>query len=189
MSDDKKPITMPPGVLRVLISREQIRDRVETMAREIVQAYREVPELVVLGVMNGSLIFLADLVRRLPIRVRYDMIRVSSYKKTQSTGSVQVESFPSAEWVRGKDVLLVDDIVDSGRTLNRICSLIQDSSPRSLRTAVILSKRVERAEPIDVDHIGFDIDDGFAIGYGLDYEGWFRDLPYIGLLDPSWEGA
>lgn len=180
------PLVLPEGVSRVLITPGQIRGRVDDMAKEIARDIRHVPELLVLGVLNGSLIFLADLVRRLPVRVRYDMIRAVSYRGTESVGEVRIEAAPAPEQIRGRDVLLVDDILDTGRTLHRIRERIRQASPRSLRTAVILSKRAPRAVPVEVDHLGFEIDDGFVVGYGLDYEGLFRDLPYIGLLDPSW---
>ena len=180
-------LVLPEGVSRVLITPGQIRGRVDDMAKEIARDIRHVPELLVLGVLNGSLIFLADLVRRLPVRVRYDVIRAVSYRGTESSGEVRVEAAPDPEQIRGRDVLLVDDILDTGRTLHCICERIRQAGPRSLRTAVILSKRTPRAVPVEVDHLGFEIDDGFVVGYGLDYEGLFRDLPYIGLLDPSWQ--
>jgi hypoxanthine phosphoribosyltransferase len=182
-----EPRPLPEGVARLLISAEEIRARVQTIADEIA---RDVGgELFVLGVLNGSLIFLADLVRRLPMRVRYDMIRASSYRAGRSSGAVRIESPPDASLITGRDVLVVDDILDTGRTLSRIRELVLAARPRSLRTAVMLSKRVRRDVEVPVDYVGFEIDEGFVVGYGLDYEGRFRDLPYVGLLDPDWSPA
>ena len=103
-------VHLPEGVSRVLITPDQIRKRVDDMAKEIARDMQHVPELLVLGVLNGSLIFLADLVRRLPLRVRYDMIRAASYRGTQSTGEVRIEASPDPDQIRGRDVLLVDQL-------------------------------------------------------------------------------
>lgn len=179
------PDRLPEGVSRVVFTAEQIHRRVVAVSHEIAADLEAVPEILVLGVLNGSIIFLADLVRRLPMRVRYDMIRAASYRGTRSSGQVRIADFPDRELIAGRDVLLVDDILDTGRTLGLICEKIRAARPRSLCTAVLITKRVERAVPVAVDYTGFEIDDGFMVGYGLDYEGRYRDLPYIGLLDPE----
>ena len=166
----------------MVFTADEIRQRVEAVAARIAADLEAIPELLVLGVLNGSIIFLADLVRRLPMRVRYDMIRASSYRGARSSGDVRIESFPDAALIAGRDVLLVDDILDTGRTLGLIGERIRAARPQSLHTAVLVTKRVARAVPVEVDYSGFEIDEGFVVGYGLDYEGRYRDLPYIGLL-------
>jgi hypoxanthine phosphoribosyltransferase len=174
---------------RVLIDRGRIAARVAEMADQIegdvsamAAARGEELELAFLPVMTGAMIFVADLIRCLPRRLRIHPITASSYpgKATRSTGTVTVSGVPAD--LSGRDVLLVDDILDSGRTLSVLQAAIRAQTPRSLRTCVLLRKDVTRAAEADCDYVGFEIPDAFVVGYGLDHDGLHRNLPDIGIL-------
>lgn len=180
---------MAADLERVLIDRDRIAARVAELSRTIEADLQAMAasrgadlELVFLPVMTGAMIFVADLIRCLPRRLRIHPITASSYpgKATRSVGAVTVSGVPAD--LSGRDVLLVDDILDSGRTLSVLQSAIQGQQPRSLRTCVLLRKDVARAAEADCDYVGFDIPDAFVVGYGLDHDGLHRNLPDIGIL-------
>jgi hypoxanthine phosphoribosyltransferase len=162
----------------VLISRESIDRRLDELAAEIVAAYPG-GELTVVGVMEGSLFFLADLVRRLPMKLRMATVRVRSYRG-RSTRPGQVEiTRELREDLAGHDVLVVDDILDTGATLGSIVEQILSRSAASCRTCVLLQKPPRPGRELRPDFAGFDIPDVFVVGYGLDYDGRMRNLPDI----------
>ncbi|HNQ23884.1 MAG TPA: hypoxanthine phosphoribosyltransferase [Phycisphaerae bacterium] len=171
---------------RVLITEAQIAARIRELAGEIGTAYPEPADgIVIVPVLSGSVFFLVDLVRLLPMKMRIGMVAVSSYpgEATRSQGAKLVSGrFPD---VRDRHVLLVDDILDSGGTLRLVRSVMERAGARSIKTAVLLRK-VSRA-PVDVpaDFVGFDIEDRFVVGYGLDYNDYYRNLPYIAVLRPE----
>lgn len=173
----------PPSdmrVDRVLVSAEEIAARVPVMAREIAAALGPEPrDPVLLAVMTGALIFAADLLRHLPVPLRLELATVSSYPgtATSSHGARLKGELPSD--LAGRDVILVDDILDSGRTLGLLQREILARGPASLRTCVLLRKRTEVAERVPCEHVGFDIPDVFVVGYGLDYDGYYRNLPAV----------
>jgi hypoxanthine phosphoribosyltransferase len=168
---------------RVLFREEEIAARLDQLAAEITEDYRG-KELSVLAVLNGSLIFMADLLRRIPLPLRLDCLRVKSYHGgTVSTGRVEFDHSALPD-VDGRHVLLLDDILDSGHTLAAIIETIRISThPLSIKSCVLLRKLKERSRPIDVDYVGFDIEDEFVVGYGLDYREQYRNLPLIGVLE------
>ena len=176
----------PPAVLddieRILFHEQTILSRLDVLAQEITEVYRD-QELTVIAVLNGSLIFAADLLRRLPLPLKLDCISVSSYHGgTESSGVVTFDQLSTPD-ITGRHVLIVDDILDSGRTLHAICArLRREAQPRSVRVCVLLRKRRPRAEDLEADFVGFDIDDEFVIGYGLDYQERYRNLPFVGVL-------
>jgi hypoxanthine phosphoribosyltransferase len=170
---------MHGGVDKIILSAEAIAARVASLSDEVAAAC-DAESLTVVGVLNGSLIFLADLVRRLPMRVQYDVIRAESYVGVRSSGQVRLRG--GLPPIGGRDVLLVDDVLDTGLTLATVYDHLLSAKPRSLRTAVLLRKRPAREAGCKVDFVGFDLDDDFVVGYGLDYEGRYRNLPYIGRL-------
>jgi hypoxanthine phosphoribosyltransferase len=178
-------ISLPAGVTQVLFDAEQIAARVDSLAWEVSESFGSEEELTVVGVLHGSLLFMADLIRRLPLPVRYELVQAESYAGTVSTGDVRIHLAPAADRLRGRNVLLIDDILDTGRTLAKLRDLVLSHQPRALRIAVLLRKRVPRAAEVQADFVGFDLPDGFVVGYGLDYNGRFRNLPYIGLCDPG----
>ncbi|HEX7194752.1 MAG TPA: hypoxanthine phosphoribosyltransferase [Chthoniobacterales bacterium] len=168
---------------RVLFREEEIAARLDQLAAEITEDYRG-KELSVLAVLNGSLIFMADLLRRIPLPLRLDCLRVKSYHGgTVSTGRVEFDHSALPD-IDGRHVLLLDDILDSGHTLAAIIETIRISThPLSIKSCVLLRKLKERSRPIEVDYVGFDIEDEFVVGYGLDYREQYRNLPLIGVLE------
>jgi hypoxanthine phosphoribosyltransferase len=167
---------------RILFHEQTILSRLDALAQEITAVYRE-QELTVIAVLNGSLIFAADLLRRLPLPLKLDCISVSSYHGgTESSGTVTFDQLSTPD-ITGRHVLIVDDILDSGRTLHAICARLRSAAqPKTVRVCVLLRKRRPRAEELEADFVGFDIDDEFVIGYGLDYQERYRNLPFVGVL-------
>lgn len=142
-------------------------------------------DLVIIPILTGSVIFVADLVRRLPLKLRLELVGVSSYpgKSMESKGvSIRHELPPT---LAGKHVLVIDDILDSGHTLDVVTRIIREQRPASLRSCVLLRKPGKSTLPITPDYVGFDIPDEFVVGYGLDYDGYYRNLPEIATLRPE----
>lgn len=164
-----------------LISAEAIGRRVAELAADIDRDYREADELVILGVLRGAYMFMADLSRALTVPRRVDFIALSSYEKASSTGSVRL-IMDARVALAGRHVLIVEDILDSGRTLAYLMRLFGARGPASLRSCVLVRKP-DHVEPVEVDYVGFDIPDDWVVGYGLDYDDQYRALPYIGRLD------
>jgi len=170
-----------PDVAHVLITAEELQARVQALGREISAAY-EGKEPLLLSVLKGSIIFMADLMRALTIPHAIDFMAVSSYgAATQSSGVVRILKDLDKP-IEGKDVLIVEDIIDSGHTLKYLRGLLLARNPASLRIVTLLSKPARREVDVPVDWVGFEIPDKFVIGYGLDYNERYRDLPYIGVL-------
>ncbi len=171
-------------IARVLIDEDVIRFRIDEMAPEIINSLEGAP-IVVVALLKGALVFTADLFRRLPVRLDVECINVASYHGgTESSGEVQFldKKLPD---VAGKNVLLVDDILDTGRTLQAVSEAMLGQGASMVRTCVLLAKDKERDGMQEADYVGFSIDDEFVVGYGLDYKGKYRNLPYVGVLDPS----
>ena len=167
----------------ILISAERIQQRVAELARQVAADFRDHRPVTIVGVLTGSLMFLADLVRRLDLPLRIGLIQASSYRGEATTpGELRVQPELQPD-VRGRHVLLLDDILDSGHTLAAIVDAVrQDVRPLSVKSCVLLRKVKERARPIEADYVGFDIEDEFVVGYGLDYQERYRNLPFIGVL-------
>jgi hypoxanthine phosphoribosyltransferase len=172
---------MREDLAEILLSEEQIQLRLDELAREIQRDYAD-KDLTLVPVLTGSVMFVADLLRRLPMRLRVDYIGVSSYHgETRSTGELIVTKALHLD-VRGRDVLVVDDILDTGLTLVKIRDMIQKLQPRSLRFGVLLEKDVPHEADFKADYVGFHIPNKFVVGYGLDYRERYRNLPYVGTL-------
>ncbi len=166
---------------RVLYDEAAIHQRLDQIAARIVEDYRD-RELTVIAVLNGSLIFMADLLRRIPLPLKLDCLSVASYHGgTESTGEVVFKQVSLPD-IQGRHILILDDILDSGRTLFAIGEKLKTANPLSVRVCVLLQKRKSRARPVDADYVGFEIDDEFVVGYGLDYQERYRNLPCIGVL-------
>lgn len=166
---------------RVVYSEKEIQDRVSVMAEKITQAYGPEDNLLVLGLLKGSFIFLADLVRQIQHPLQVDFLVASSYgNATKSSGQVNLLYDPEAS-VEGRSVILVEDIIDSGTTMNRLIPLLEGRGPRSLEVCALLHKRVATLDK-EPRWIGFDAPLEFLVGYGLDYGEDFRHLPFIGSL-------
>jgi hypoxanthine phosphoribosyltransferase len=167
-------------IARVLISEARIARRVQSMARELERDLSG-RELVVVSLLNGTVMFLADLLRYLSLPLRLDFMGVSSYRSGTRSGEL-VFTKELRLSVRGRDVLLVDDILDTGQTISRVLAKLRVLRPRRIHTCVLLNKPARRIKPVQADYVGFDIPDLFVVGYGLDYAERFRNLPFVGVL-------
>jgi len=176
---------------RVLFDEPAIHRRLDDIAAQISNDYRD-RELTVIAVLHGSLMFVADLLRRIPLPLKLECLSAASYHgKAETSGEVifkldeasasgggQIE-LPA---VASRDILIVDDILDSGHTLAAIREALETAKPRSVRVCVLLSKKKQRAREVGTDYVGFEIEDEFVVGYGLDFRERYRNLPYIGVL-------
>jgi hypoxanthine phosphoribosyltransferase len=167
--------------LPVLISAEQIHRRVCAMAEQIAPEYRGRP-LTIVGVLTGSLMFLADLVRRLDVPLRISFIQASSYHGTATQpGSLHIDREMRGD-LRGRHVLLLDDILDTGQTLRHLVGHLSELGAASIKVAVLLRKQGRQVHAVHVDYVGFDIPDEFVVGYGLDFNDEYRNLPHVAVL-------
>lgn len=169
--------------MNVLIEAKAIQTRIRELAAEIEVGYPSAEPIHLVCVLKGGFVFMADLVRSMTMRVSLDFIAVSSYGSgTKSSGEVRFQKDLDAS-IEDRHVLLVEDIVDTGRTLKYLQQSLARRAPRSMRTACLLSKPSRREVEVVVDYIGFTIEDRFVVGYGLDYDEKYRNLPYIAVLD------
>ena len=170
-------------VERVLFTEEELRQRVAELAAEIERDY-EGKEPVLVSVLRGSFVFMADLVRSLNLPCTVDFMAVSSYG-AGSTSSGQVKIVKDlSEQIEGKDVIVVEDILDSGNTLSYLLKILEARHPASIRLCTLLDKPSRRVKPVELHYCGFSIPDYFVVGYGLDYAERYRNIPYIGVLKP-----
>jgi hypoxanthine phosphoribosyltransferase len=166
---------------RVLFDEPAIHRRLDDIAAQISNDYRE-RELTVIAVLHGSLMFVADLLRRIPLPLKLDCLSVASYHgKARTSGDVIFKQITVPD-ITGRDILVLDDILDSGHTLAAVRETLETARPHSIRVCVLLSKKKQRAREVETDYIGFEIEDEFVVGYGLDFRERYRNLPYIGVL-------
>jgi hypoxanthine phosphoribosyltransferase len=188
-----KPMVRPNCVLdddisTILVDEATIQQRVCELGAAISQAYTG-KDLVLVSVLKGSIIFMADLVRSITVPHEIDFMATSSYgAATSSSGVVRILKDLNVS-IQGRNVLVVEDIIDSGHTLTYLLRLLNERQPASLRIVTLLDKPERRAVHIDVDWVGFSIPNEFVVGYGLDYNELYRNLPYIGVLKPSVYGG
>lgn len=172
------------GEIPVLLSEDDIRRRVQELAGEVSRDYARTEGLLLVGVLRGAFIFLADLSRRLTILRRVDFIAVASYgEDTRAPGAVRLLMDLRTD-IAGKDVLIVEDIVDTGYTLDYLLQTLRARRPRSLRSCVLVRKPDRLRVDVPIDYLGFDIPDAWVVGYGLDWADRHRTLPYIGIFRP-----
>ena len=169
-------------VQQILITDDQIARRIRQMARDIAHDFAG-REMVVVSLLNGTVMFLADLIRNLSLPLRLDFIGVSSYGAGTESGELVFTKELRLD-VRGRDVLLVDDILDTGKTLERVMGKLRALKPRRIKSCVLLNKAARRLVPMQADYVGFEIPDLFVIGYGLDFAESYRNLPFVGVLHP-----
>ena len=165
--------------ISVFLSKDQIQKRVLELADQINREF-EGREVIVVGVLNGSFIFCADLVRALKVKNQIEFVSLSSYEGTESSGEVSFRMDVKQSLV-GKNVIVVEDIVDTGLTINFLLKHFKLKNPQSLKLCSLLRKKARMKIDVPVDYLGFDIEDKFVIGYGLDFDGHYRELPYIGV--------
>ncbi len=169
-------------VEKILITEEQLARRVKILAREIEKDFHG-RETVVVSLLSGTVMFLADLIRHLNLPLRLDFIGVSSYGVGTESGDLVFTKELRLD-VRGRDVLLVDDILDTGKTLSRVLPKLRALKPRRIKVCVLLDKPERRVEKIQADYVGFAVPDFFVVGYGLDFAERYRNLPFVGVLHP-----
>ncbi len=175
------------SVEEILFDEETLAKRVKELAKEITADYQQlnISELVIIGILRGSVLFMSDLIRHIDLPVTIDFMAVSSYTKgTRSSGTVRILKDIN-ESIQDKHVMIVEDIVDTGLTLQCLRELLCARQPKSLRICTLLDKPLRRRVEVPVDYVGFQIEDKFVIGYGLDYNDHYRQLPYIGVLKPE----
>ena len=173
---------MHDDIKTILLTQEQIDERVREMGKQIAADYKD-KDLVVIVLLKGAAWFATDLTRAIDMPLRVDFMVASSYGNgTSTSGSVKVDI---SEDIKGKDVLVIDDIIDSGVTFAAISDLLRHYKPATLKTAALCDKSERRMNGLEADYVGFKIPDEFVVGYGLDYAGDYRNLPYIGVLKPS----
>jgi hypoxanthine phosphoribosyltransferase len=173
-------------ITKILVTEEEVKKTVERLGAEITSHYGQLErELIVIGLLRGSFIFMADLVRQINIPLVVDFMTLSSYGDgTISSGDVKVVMDLDSS-IEDRDVLLVEDIVDTGRTFSKVVRMMQNRNPRSLKICTFLNKPEARVADIEIDFCGVDIPNEFAVGYGLDYAQGYRHLPYVGVLNPD----
>lgn len=172
-------------IATVLLDQERIQARVRELAQEIARDYADVRDILLVGVLKGSVMFIVDLARSLQRELALDFIAISSYgAATTTSGVVRVLKDLDTD-IGGRDVIIVEDIVDSGLTLAYLRESLQRRNPASLRICTLLNKPDRRTADVTIDYIGFDIPNEFVVGYGLDFAEHYRNLPYIGVLRPE----
>jgi hypoxanthine phosphoribosyltransferase len=175
---------MDEDIAEVLITEEQIRAKVAELGQQIARDYQG-KHLLLLGTLKGAVPFIADLARAIPIPLEIDYMAVASYgNATSSSGVVRILKDLEGP-VERKNILIIEDIIDSGLTLKYLVDMLRRRNPLSLRICTLLDKQRERTIKIDLSYVGFQIPDKFVVGYGLDYAQRYRNLPYIGVLKPS----
>ncbi len=173
-----------PGLRRVLIDADELAARVRELGRQLSEDYAR-REPILIGVLTGAVVFLADLMRAMDVPVRFDFMGVSSYgHASHPSGIVKITADLSVS-IEGRDVVLVEDIIDTGRTIDYLRRNLETRRPRSLRICTLLDKIERRQVPVDLDYVGFTIPNEFVVGYGLDHAGLYRNLPYLAALDIS----
>ncbi len=170
--------------MEVLITEEEIQSKVEQLGKELTEEYKERFPLVI-GVLKGAMPFMADLVKRMETYLEMDFMDVSSYGGgTKSTGEVKILKDLDTQ-VEGRDILIIEDIIDSGLTLSYLVDLFKYRKAKSIKIVTLLDKPTGRKVDLKADVVGFEVPDAFVVGYGLDYEEKYRNLPYIGVLKPE----
>ncbi|MDI9472973.1 MAG: hypoxanthine phosphoribosyltransferase [Bacillota bacterium] len=169
-------------MMKVLISEEQIRKRIGELAEEIRSDYEGKRPLFI-GVLKGSFVFLGDLIREMDIDLEVDFMSTSSYGDATTTSGVVRLTKDLDVAIEGRDVIIVEDIVDTGLTLRYLCNLLRQRLPSSLAVCTLLDKSARREVDVQIDYCGFDIEDGFVVGYGIDYAQNYRQLPLIAIIE------
>lgn len=172
----------------ILFTHDQIQARIVEMGKEITEFYRK-PEnsdsdLVVIGLLKGSILFLADIIRHIAVPFKMDLMAVSSYSGTSSTGTIKVKKDLDFD-AQGKHILIVEDLIDTGNTLAWLTNMLKSRNPKSVRIASLLDKKERRTQEVEVHFVGFECPDKFVVGYGMDFDEEYRGMPFVGVLKPE----
>ncbi len=174
---------------RILLTHTAIARRVNTLAQDIAATYGQ-REIVIVPILTGSLMFMADLIRRLPLKMRIDVVVVSSYSGRRTTSRGAKVVFPGSLPIKSRHVLIIDDILESGQSLLAVSTLMRQRGAKSVQTCALLRKPLAIQKGLCSDFLGFDIPDEFVVGYGMDYNHYYRNLPYVAVLKPRiFEGS
>ena len=177
---------MNTDIEKIILSAEQIHSRIQEVAKDINQHYQDsVREIILITLLDGAIVFTADLIRHISVPLRLDCLRVSSYGDSTNPETAPRILGSLKSDVQDKHVLLVDDILDTGNTMKKVFNEVSSKNPASLMTCVFLDKPERRENNFQADWSGFNIPDEFVVGYGLDYAGRYRELPYLGTLKPT----
>lgn len=167
--------------IKVLINEEQINKRLDELAKQLMEEYKE-KDLMFLCILKGSIFFTVELAKRIKNNIQFEFIEVSSYENRESTGKIKINK-DITQSIEGKDVIIIEDIVDTGRTLSYLKEYLLEKKPNTLKICSLLDKPSRRLMPIEADYVGFTIENKFVIGYGLDDEQNYRNLNYIGYVE------
>ncbi|MBD7895511.1 hypoxanthine phosphoribosyltransferase [Limosilactobacillus sp. Sa3CUN2] len=175
---------MNNDIERVLYSEEEINRRMDELAKQLTAEYKEQRPLII-SVMTGAVLFTVDMIKRMDIMAKLDFIDVSSYYGgTSSTGEVKLVQDLKSD-IRGRSILIMEDIVDTGHTLKFLIDLLKERGAKSVKVCTLLDKPEGRQVEVKADYVGFNVPNEFLVGYGLDYKGYYRNLPYVGILKPA----
>lgn len=167
--------------IKILISEQKIQERIKEIAKEIQNDYKD-EEIVIVCILKGAAFFATELAKRIELPIIMDFMKVSSYDGTESSGKIDFKLDISTE-IKDKNVIIVEDIIDTGRTLDYLKEYLSAKSPKSLKICTLLNKKERREVNLNPDYLCFDIPDKFVVGYGLDYDEKYRNLPYIGFIE------
>ena len=180
-----EPMKLAPEIERVLINPQQIQTRIKELGKQISQDYQN-KEIIIVCILKGAFLFTSDLCRAISVPQKMDFMAVSSYgDSTQSSGIVKIDKDLS-ESIEGKQILIVEDIIDSGLTLSYIQKILKDRKPADIKICVLCNKPGNLQQHVKVDYCGFKLENEFVVGYGLDFKGYLRNLPYIGVVKPEY---
>jgi len=176
---------MKNDIEEVLFSEDEIKNRVSAIAQKLTVDYKH-KNLTVIGVLNGSLVFMSDLIRQMPLPVKIDTVKANTYSGASTTSAAKTEIIHNIDVnVKEEHVLIVDDILDTGKTLSEIIRMLTEYNPLSIKVCILLNKRARRERDIEPDYCCFEIEDKFVVGYGLDFDNRYRNLPYVAVLRES----
>lgn len=177
---------MHDDIERILFTQEELREKVAAMGKKISEDYQNASEDVFcVGILKGAVVFYTDLVRSISLPVQFDFMIASSYgNETSTSGSVKLLKDLDYD-VEGKHLILIEDIIDSGTTMQYLMRILRERRPKSIKLCALLSKPSRRTADVHIDYLGAEVPDEFLVGYGLDYAGTYRNLPYIGILKPA----
>lgn len=180
MKEKTKIMWEEKDIKKILVSEDEIREKTKELGNKITEDYRNNPPLIV-ALLRGSVPFLAELIKHIDLDIQYDFMDVTSYAGTESTGEIRIIKDLDTP-VKGKDVLVVEDIVDTGRTLKTVCGMFLHNGASSVKIVTLLDKPERRVSDVVPDYVGFTVGNEFVVGFGLDYNQRYRCLPYIGVL-------